>query len=83
MEYARQIEKNRPESPLKQQKSANIELKTPDDKIGKDSFVDGEKKDQYIYDPATKQFKMVTKTYDSSSKQFVTASPPTVIGTKK
>lgn len=26
---------------------------------------------------------MVTKTYDSSSKQFVTASPPTVIGTKK
>lgn len=82
LEYAKEIEKNRPESPMK---SANIELKTPgkDEKSGKESFIDGEKKDQYIYDPATKQFKMVTKTYDSSSKQFVTASPPTVIGTKK
>ena len=26
---------------------------------------------------------MVTKTYDSAKKSFVTASPPTVIGTKK
>jgi hypothetical protein len=76
-EYSKQIEQNRPESPTK---SARIERK---DSTDKGEPIDGATKEQYVYDPATKQFKMVTKQYDSASKSFITASPPQVIGTKK
>jgi hypothetical protein len=62
-------------------KSARIERK--DSKTDKIEPINGSTKDQYIYDPATKQFKLVTKQYDSASKSFITASPPQVIGTNK
>lgn len=47
-EYAKQIEKSRPESP---DKSAKIERRQSTDK---GEPLEGSLKDQYIYDPATK-----------------------------
>ena len=46
-------------------KTAKIERK---DSTDKGEPADGQLKDQHIYDPATKQFKMVTKQYDSATK---------------